>query len=118
MTVTLYVSAPPASQYQKGATLAIEGEHIEDAALELDQFLGERGVGVTLVKDIVGSNLARAVLAVDPDQGPQSDTAVGNDAPAPSPNLVKAAAKKSGKAIEEIQKLSIDEVKALMKGAK
>lgn len=121
MPVTLYISAPPASQYQKGATIAIEGEALVDVTVMLDRYLGEKGLGETLIRDIVGSNLARAVLAkppVDPEQGPQSDTAVGNDQPLATKGQIAAAAKKSGKSIEELEGITVEQAKALLKGDK
>lgn len=115
--VTLYVSAPPASQYQKGSTLAITGTSINEVSAELDAFAGD-GAGEALVRDIVGANLARAVLHVDPEQGPQSDTAVGNDQPLATKGQIAAAAKKSGKSIEELEGITVEQAKALLKGDK
>lgn len=122
--VTLYVSAPPASQYQKGSTLAISGSSLQEVTAELNAFAGDE-TGETLVRDIVGSNLAKAVLQTGaPDQATDS-TPAAPAAPAgdlATDTLLKVVAKKHGITVDELKsrhpRLTDAEAKALLKEVK
>ena len=136
--VILKVNLPPREQYHSGASLILQGDTTADVAALVDSVTGAEGNGELILRRLVESELGEAANAklkaalgtastgrppapagADGDST-SSDGATSTSSPssgdAPSQTLLKAAAKKSGKDVSELEGLSKQDVLDIING--
>jgi hypothetical protein len=129
--VIVKINLPPEKQYHSGHSMIVQGTSPEAVAGELQALVpdAQEGVGWSILRRFAEYALLGVVKAElgateaapvgdDTSRSSATESSAPDSDPPASANLLKAAAKKSGKTVEELGSITTSEAKRLIKEGK